>query len=742
MRSFRPYRAEHGRRPAGPRLVQRRRYHGLPLFAGLLALLVVAVIAIGQPTAAQEPDLQHGDLFVGAVEGSNSFGLAGPRIIWRVRNGAAERYCESSADSSDAFFGVPEQMIVDSQGRVVFLAKLGAEVFLQDMGLFRCSSMGSPPERLAVFSRGLGPVKAGFPDPFPDQSFNRISGLHLATVQSIEINANHQRLITEDAYVMAMEEFNSLTGLKIETKVRRYRATTAQWDIAPDAASWRPDDMPVMTNHGGATYSTAQDVLRRSTDPLRLDASGSIGTVDFEIHAALFGGFKEVRGLIVDDNAAPNPGSGCDPSLPQPPSLAEPRGPGGAYASMSSLYYDIAHDGGGNLGLVLRTNSGGSGSPYLTQVSEALINEDPADDLGEYFYRSTTGCLPEASLKYTSIVPFFDSDTGVSNEIRLGSMAVSPSGLVGLAGNPANELVRVVAGQGLESIATGFVAAGDVAAYPAIVPAATGAVLVIRINSPVDVLVTDAGGNRIGVDPATGLPINDFGQNGFDSGPGEPRFMAIRNPTPGAFSVDAVGTGDGPYSIQIYSGLLGQPETNLNQISGGGTAHPGSAADHDFTLAPDLAIAFDAPPVEMTPTPTDTATATDTATPTHTATATPTDTATPTHTATATPTDTATPTHTATATPTDTATATPSPSATPPNPVPTSTSTPSSIATPRARVCADVNRNGRVDVFDVLRIARHLGSRDLRYDLDGDGRVGFSDLFESIRQLGRRCSRR
>ena len=546
-------------------------------------LLLLASTLRSQTAAADGPDLQHGDIFVGAVEGSDPFwGLTGPRIVWRVRDGVAERYSEGPSDGADAaFFGIPEQMIVDSQGRIVFIAKLGAEIFTNNLGLFRIDGMGSTPERLAVFSRGPGPVKEGFPDPFPDQSFNRISGLHLATVQSIEINADHQRLITEDAYVMAMEEFNSVTGAKIETKVRRYRATTGRWDIAPDAASRYDNDMPVMTNHGGATYSSAQDVLRRSTDPLRLDVEGSIGSVDFELHAALFGGFKEVRGLIVDDSAIPNVNSGCDPNLPQPPSLMSPRGPTGGYNSMTSYYYDIAYDGYGNLGLVLRTNSGGGGAPYLANVSEVLLNDNPFDDLGDYFYRSETGCLPEASLKFTSIVPFFDPDTGASNEIRLGSMAVSPQGLVGTSGD---RLVRVVAGEGLETIATGFVSPQPVAVYPAVVPPASGAVVIVRINSPVDVLLTDAAGNRIGVDPATGLPVNDFAQNGFDSGPGEPRFLAIKNPVPGLFDVDAVGSGEGPYSIQVYASVLGLPEVDLNQISVNGWASPGSVGQHYFTM--------------------------------------------------------------------------------------------------------------------------------------------------------------
>ena len=540
-----------------------------------VTILLLLAGALGSPLpVAGGHDLEDGDIFVSAAEGRGSFGLTGPRIIWRVRDGVAERYVEGSPDGNDnAFFEVPDQMIVDSHGRIVFVAALGAHT----SGLFRVDGMGSTPERLAVFSNNLGPVNEGFPDPFPDRTFNAISGLHLATVQTIEINADRQRLYTQDAYVMALREFGGVN----ETKVRRYSATTGQWDVAPDAASWL-SSMPVMVNHGGATYSSAGNVLRRSTDPLRLDVEGNVGGVDFELHAALFGGFKEVSELILDESALPNVPSGVDPSLPSPPSHLEPFA--GGYSVMSIYDYDIAHGGPGGLGLVLRAHSGLGSSPYLlTNVSEALINDDPTDDLGDYFYRSTTGHLPTASLKYTSIAPGDDPDTAENhfNYIALGSMALTPQGLVGASGD---RLVRVVSGEGLEIIASGFVAPRKVAVYPAVVPPASGTAVVIQINSPVDVLVTDAAGNRIGVDPATGMPVNDFGQNAFDSGPGEPRFLVLKNPAAGLFDVEAVGTGDGPYSIQVYAGLLGQTETDLNQISVGGIASPGSAGRHLFTM--------------------------------------------------------------------------------------------------------------------------------------------------------------
>ncbi len=77
--------------------------------------------------------------------------------------------------------------------------------------------------------------------------------------------------------------------------------------------------------------------------------------------------------------------------------------------------------------------------------------------------------------------------------------------------------------------------------------------------------------------------MNDFGVNGFDSGPGEPRFFAIKNPAAGTFAVQAVGTGDGSFAIHLYS-------ADVNQTSGQhfvniGIASPGSSNSFSFNVA-------------------------------------------------------------------------------------------------------------------------------------------------------------
>src|SRR5205085_9914257 len=78
------------------------------------------------------------------------------------------------------------------------------------------------------------------------------------------------------------------------------------------------------------------------------------------------------------------------------------------------------------------------------------------------------------------------------------------------------------------------------------------------VDSPVDVLLTAPDGRQIGVDPETGLPVNDFGETGFDSGSAEPRFFGIRDSMPGDWNIEMIGTGQGPFAINVYGLDLAQ----------------------------------------------------------------------------------------------------------------------------------------------------------------------------------------
>jgi CSLREA domain-containing protein len=218
------------------------------------------------------------------------------------------------------------------------------------------------------------------------------------------------------------------------------------------------------------------------------------------------------------------------------------------------------------------------------------------------------------------------------------------------------------------------------------------------------------------------------------------------------------------------------------------TDTPTSSATPTRTASP-IPSATDTP--TSTPTATQTAAATDTPTPTPSATSTPpptetattrtTDTPAPTSSSTATeaatvtPTATETPTAVDTATNTATATETPTPAITATNtlvpaqtktplrtvtaertkspsrtatvvgtrtrtPVPTASSTPTPA--PREERCADMNRDGQVDFYDLILVSVHtLGRFDTDYDLNDDHRVNVWDVWMVLRDFGRHCHR-
>ena len=117
-----------------------------------------------------------------------------------------------------------------------------------------------------------------------------------------------------------------------------------------------------------------------------------------------------------------------------------------------------------------------------------------------------------------------------------------------------------------------------------------GTVVYLTVHSPINVLVTDTAGKRIGTDPVSGASINDFGAEGFDSGAGEPRVFAIKNPAPGDYKVDVVGTGTGPYTIDISAADL--VTAGSDRIQTTGNVSLGDRFKPRFTIRDDKSLAF------------------------------------------------------------------------------------------------------------------------------------------------------
>ena len=545
------------------------------------------VLASLEGVEAQQPSLQEGDLLVGATQAANGGG-----IIARVRDGNAVTYCQPGS----IFFYGPNEVVVDSQGRVVFVAILGPTANY-GYGLFRCNSMGSPPELLGVFSGTI--ANTYLPNPFPSEIFAAVTSLHLAARRGISIDdsANNglPQIGTDEVYVVALGSMNQTTGIGTTRSVR-YHPADGSWDEGPEPAQDIHLNKGGMVYHAGSTYSVEGGTLRKEKTPLQFIASGTAYGVDYHFNLSLFGGRKEVANLISDDEAIPNVDSGClshDGITDSMPLV------GCCFGSMTG-FYNVIYDESGGLGLVIATQN----VPYMTQVSEALINDDASDDKAQYFHDSYVGCAAVPSFHYLSILPFYSSDSSLypwqANGVAqpFGSLVSSSRGVMGTqrgAQGSLGRVIHVVAGDHVEVVCATLINPQGIGAFPSQVSAGSGTTVVIRLDFPVNVLVTDASGRRIGVDPNTGLAVNDFGEDGFDSGPGEPRFFAIMNPAPGPYLVHEVGAGDGPFALNVYSADL--THQNGNRIQATGVVAVGSISNHYFTLGSDVAVAFLAHPV-------------------------------------------------------------------------------------------------------------------------------------------------
>jgi hypothetical protein len=399
-------------------------------------------------------------------------------------------------------------------------------------------------------------------------------------------------VVTEEAYVMGLllgRGTSDFTGAKTVS----YGATTGVWDDhLPDPIhQLSPPAVPLdMVSHTGAIYSIHGNGLRRASTPLRLSATGTIdlgdlGEIDFTVGLGLFGGNHDVRGMIVDDTNIPNVPCNCAPGAPDPPHHLIPSEPG--YSPMSgfqSLHYDPS------LGLVISSNTGFLG-PFLTRISDTLLNDNPDDDLDAYFYWPEAGDLPTPSLGITRLVAkhqFGDPDSGIAYPVNR-SVTGAPDG-GGLVGLSPSGVVGVQASGRAEVLATGLFYPSSIGSYPTYSSPSTGLSVIIRIDSPVDVLLTAPDGKRIGVDPLTGMPVNDFGVHGFDGGPGEPHFYAIQNPVPGDWDVEILGTGAGPFTITAYGIDLDQPVGSITRMMG--TAAIGSRGGAALMIQPDGDVAF------------------------------------------------------------------------------------------------------------------------------------------------------
>jgi hypothetical protein len=567
------------------------------LMAVLAAVSLVGVALPPSVAHATDPTRQNGDLFVGAAGFMDGYGNTSG-AIFRVRGTTAIPFCVSPVSSFDpGFWNIPYSVIVDSHGRIVFLSVLGDG----NVGLLRCDAQDAPAEQLAAL-RVRGPVRTGWPEPFPELRFGvRIGSLHVLKQRVItEDFQGAPKLNNNDSYEL-VAQLQSAPGdptVPGPAELFSYDSVTQEWRHGRDLPEVLPaGNLVSVIAHGDSLWMLNSGTIRQTSLPLQLGLMGTAGGVDFKLSLGLFGGVHELDSATVDNLDVPNVPSGCDdpnrfqPPHSGPPSLDMPAQNGGLIPFSAD---SISYDEQGSLGLVVKTGYGPMPGPYLTQVSSALLNDNPQDDLDGYYHQGWDNCRHVPWIQFRPILPYTAKD-GSSNSANV--IATAPGGMVGTS-FWGNKVVRLTPGDRVTDIAT-LIEPMGIAAYPAVVPS-LGTVVYFTIHSPVDVLVTDASGRRIGVDPVTGAPVNDFGAKGFDSGAGEPRVLAIYDPAPGAFQLQAIGTGTGPYTIDVSSAdLVGGATARIRAT---GTAAPGVSTDHDFSLSADSTLAFaTTTPVDTTP---------------------------------------------------------------------------------------------------------------------------------------------
>ena len=115
------------------------------------------------------------------------------------------------------------------------------------------------------------------------------------------------------------------------------------------------------------------------------------------------------------------------------------------------------------------------------------------------------------------------------------------------------------------------------------------AILALLVWSPVDVLVTDPDGRRIGYDPAAGEIVNEI-PNAFYSGNGaEEEFFLLPAGKEGDYTVTTTGTGSGPYAVSMHRVSAGQVWT-MGIV--GGEAQPGQVVTHTIPYSLPLQSTF------------------------------------------------------------------------------------------------------------------------------------------------------
>lgn len=156
--------------------------------------------------------------------------------------------------------------------------------------------------------------------------------------------------------------------------------------------------------------------------------------------------------------------------------------------------------------------------------------------------------VPSSTLRLSGLLP----DLPAGNEVGLdaspgcGAMGCASARHVPIMYQPATQ------SQLVPSFLAGFTLPFSTPYAPRwVVPDELFELVTVIGACPVDVMITDPVGRRLGYDRLTGNSWREI-PNAIFSTPGvDPPMLMIANPQPGRYTVSAVGYGDGPYSLRV-----------------------------------------------------------------------------------------------------------------------------------------------------------------------------------------------
>jgi hypothetical protein len=535
-----------------------------------LALSLAAGLAALTPNPARAQPLQDGDIVIGANFLDNFFSWNGR--FYRLRGNDLSVLFQTGASGVGFYF--PTGVIIDSQGRIVFNAP-GCGTNENSSAIDRYNPATGTLSRIACIPYIVGPgspTPAGMP-PEAD-GFYGLNGLHLTRTLRVtiddDVNGGVPQVGFADAYGFSVGVHRASQGGQYHPEAFRFLPDTGA--IEPGVSL---DLLPVGGNQGammsagpsGTYYSNGSKIGLAAPDlSISLNAHTTIGGVDVTVQGTLRVQPQNqilFDGDVLDNTTIPNATAACTIGGQQ---VTDENVPDNCCSFSVLSVGNIGVLDGSPFGV---SNCGCSGVPWLFSLARRARFLNP------------NCCCYYTCVEHNGPYHFSQDPPPLFN-------TTSDHGRV-LGGDDNGGRVFSVSPSGFQLLASGLGRPRGVAAYPPETPALSSATLVIRIDSPVNVLVTDAAGDRIGYD-ALGNQVNDFGAGGaiIGLGPeGHPRVYAVATPAEGDYSVTAVGTGTGPYTIRGYRAdtSVGGAATLIT-----GNTSPGATERMRISLSPGLGI--------------------------------------------------------------------------------------------------------------------------------------------------------